>query len=355
MGAVDHWFRQADQTGPARAWVIAEIGVNHDGRLERGLVLIEAAAAAGADAVKLQLFDPDRLLSNQSMLAGYQADQAVDAKALLRGLALGQADMARLGDRARALGLSLVVTPFSPGDVAVLAELGVDAVKIASPDAVNTPLLEAVAELDKPMVISTGTCELEELEPPAALLKSHKPGGCLLQCVSSYPTPAEDAALGGIQAIGDRFGLPVGYSDHTQDITTGALAVAAGAVVLEKHLTYDRNAQGPDHAASANPGQFAEYVRLVRKAEAMLGPIAKRVLPVEADVRKVSRQSVAVVRDLPSGHRLTLDDLTVMRPGTGIPANKIKSLSGKTLTRSVRASSLLITDDLEPGSTPSTA
>lgn len=355
MGAAEHWFRQADESGPARVYLVAEIGVNHDGQLERGLALVEAAAATGADAVKLQLFNPDRLLSKQSMLAGYQSGKAGDAKALLRGLALGSAEMSQLGEKARDMGLGLVVTPFSPGDVDVLAGLGVDAVKIASPDAVNTPLLEAVSQLDKPILISTGTCELDELEPPAALLKCHRPGGCLLQCVSSYPTPAQDASLGGIKAIKTRFGLPVGYSDHTQDVTTGALAVAAGAVVIEKHLTHDRNAKGPDHAASADPGQFAEYARLIRKAESMLGPIAKRVLPVEADVRMVSRQSVAAARDLPVGHRLTEDDLTVMRPGTGIPANEMKSVVGKTLARTIAANNLLQIDDLGLGRTTSAA
>jgi N,N'-diacetyllegionaminate synthase len=352
MDTAAHWFREADGSGPGRAGVIAEIGVNHDGRAELGLELVRAAAGAGADAVKLQLFDPDRLLSDEAQLADYQAGQAEDARGLLRGLALGADDMALLGEEARALGLKFIVTPFSPGDVKTLDGLGVDAVKIASPDAVNAPLLEAVAALGKPILISTGTCLLDELEPAAALLRSHKPGGCMLQCVSSYPTPTDDAALGGIRAIKDRFGLPVGYSDHTQGVMTGALAVAAGAVVIEKHLTYDRNAKGPDHATSADPQQFAEYVRLVRKAQAMVGPITKQVLAVEEDVRQVSRQSVAVVRDLPAGHRLAEDDLTVKRPGTGIPAMDLKNLIGQILTRPAKAGSLLQAADLEPAGPP---
>lgn len=346
METTGSWFRRADGQGAARVFVVAEIGVNHDGRAERGLELVRAAAAAGADAVKLQLFDPDRLLSRQALLAGYQAGQAADAKALLRGLALKPEAMARVGDEARSHGMRFIVTPFSPGDVRVLADLGVDAVKIASPDAVNTPLLEAAVSLGKPMLVSTGTCELHELEYVATLLSKHKPGGCLLQCVSSYPTPVEDTALGGMVAMRERFGLPVGYSDHTQTVETGAMAVAAGAVVIEKHLTYDRHAHGPDHSASADPQQFIEYVRLIRRAEAMLGPIAKRVSAVEKDVRKVSRQSVCVVRDLPAGHRLTAEDLTVKRPGTGVPAGELKNLIGQTLTRPVRADNLLTAGDI---------
>ena len=148
-------------------------------------------------------------------------------------------------------------------------------------------------------------------------------------------------------AMRERFGLPVGYSDHTQVVDTGALAVMAGAVVIEKHLTYDRNAQGPDHLASADPAQFVEYVKLIRRAEMMLGPIAKRVSAAEKDVRQVSRQSVCVVRDLPAGHRLSVEDLTVKRPGTGIPAGELKTLIGKILTRAVRADNLLTAADIE--------
>lgn len=341
MVQVEDWYREAGSAGECHVGIIAEIGVNHDGRVDRGIELIEMAAGAGADAVKLQLFDADRLLSKQSRLAAYQAGQAADAKALLRALSLEPDEMGQLAERARACGLKLIVTPFSPGDVRALVELKVDAVKIASPDAVNTPLLEAAADLDKPMLISTGTCELVELEPAARLLEQHPAGGCLLQCVSSYPTPNHAAALNGIVVLRDRFGLPVGYSDHTQDVLTGALAAAAGAVVLEKHVTYDRQAKGPDHAASADPGQFAEYVRLVREAQAMLGPKAKGVLAVERDVREVSRQSVAAARDLPAGHILGEADLTVMRPGTGIPARELKTLIGQLLIRPVRAGHLL--------------
>jgi len=346
MGTENPQFQHADENHPTGVLVIAEIGVNHDGRLDRGIELIQAAADAGADAVKFQWFHPDRLLSRQALLASYQQGKATDARDLLNKLALDQDMLSRFAQAARQAGLRLIVTPFSPADVPELAELNLDAVKIASPDAVNTPLLEAAATLNKPILISTGTCELEELAPAAELLTKHAPGGCLLQCVSSYPTPIEEACLGGITALQQRYGLPTGYSDHTQDLCTGTLAVAAGALVIEKHLTHDRTAPGPDHAASADPGQFAEYVRLIRQTQAMLGPIRKQVQPVEADVRKVSRQSVCLTRDLPAGHQLQSEDLTVMRPGTGFPAKELKNLIGQTLKRKTHARTLLDPADL---------
>lgn len=339
-------FATADADHAARVMVIAEIGVNHDGQPDRAAELLAAAAEAGADAVKFQLFRPDRLLSAEALLATYQDGQADDARALLDALTLPLDAMRQLRETARQLGLQFLVTPFSLGDVADLQSLDVDAVKIASPDAVNTPLLEAAAQLGKPMFISTGTCDLEELGP-AAELAPHT-GGALLQCVSAYPTPDPDAALGGIAVLNDRFGLrgAVGYSDHTAALDTGALAVAAGACVLEKHLTHDRSAPGPDHAASIDPADFAAYVAAVRRASAMLGPRRKTCTAVERDVQKVSRQSVCAVRDLPAGHVLTRSDLDVKRPGTGIPARQLDGVVGRRLARPVKDDHLLHTEDL---------
>ncbi|MEX1017877.1 MAG: N-acetylneuraminate synthase family protein [Phycisphaeraceae bacterium] len=340
------WFAPATPDAPPRVWVIAELGVNHDGSVERAVALVAAAREAGADAVKVQRFEPGRLLSNQALLAGYQAGRASDARDLLRPLVLELEAMREVRMAAVRAGLAFVVTPFSLGDVAELAELGVDAVKLASPDAVNLPLLRAAAGLGVPMIVSTGTCELDELAPAAAMLGAHGPGGCLLQCVSAYPTPDAAAALGGITALADRFGLPAGYSDHTTSTLTGGLAVAAGAVVLEKHLTHDRTAPGPDHAVSLEPADFAAYVEHVRRAVAMLGPRGKRMLDIERDVQHVSRQSLCAVRDLPAGHTLDRTDLTVKRPGVGIPAAALDATLGRRLARAVKANDLLRPTDL---------
>lgn len=330
----------------ARVAVVAEIGVNHDGDPAVARRLIEAAAEAGADAVKFQYFHPDRLLSNQAELAGYQEGQAPSQKALLSKLALPLDVLGGLVEQAKGSGLGVVVTPFSPEDPAELAELGLDAIKTASPDAVNTPLLEACCALGLPMLISTGTCGLAELASAAELLRAHEAGGALLHCVSSYPTPMDQAQLGGIVAMREAFGLAVGYSDHTPGLTTGALAAAAGAVVIEKHLTHDQAAKGPDHAVSLAPKQFAQYVINVHEAQAAIGPIMKVASDVEKDVRRVSRQSVCVVRNLPAGHVLTGEDLTIKRPGTGIPASQLYVLIGRHLATAVQANNLLQPTDL---------
>jgi N,N'-diacetyllegionaminate synthase len=211
--------------------------------------LTRQAARAGADAVKLQLFDPRRLLSAQAGLARYQdQEDESDVFAMLDRIKMTAADMQQVRNEAHTLGLAFIVTPFSLEDIDGLRSLDVDLIKIASPDAVNVPLLEAASQLDKPMLISTGTCAANELEPACEMIG--RCGGCLLQCVSSYPTSVDQAAIGGMIALRNAYALPVGYSDHTTDVCTGSLAVAAGACVIEKHFTYDSSAQGPDHAAS---------------------------------------------------------------------------------------------------------
>lgn len=368
-------FLEADATRGPRVVVVAEIGVNHDGDARLAERLIRSAAEAGADAVKFQLFRPERLLSAEALLAVYQDGKADDAKGLLDNLTLPIDTMRRLGEVAGEVGVGFIVTPFSLEDVADLAGVEIDAVKIASPDAVNTPLLEAAAGLGRPMLVSTGTCELEELDTAAKHIA--EAGGAMLQCVSAYPTPEPDAALGGITALRQRFGTPVnvdvagngdaggrrssgvaadgggggiaiGYSDHTTREDTGALAVACGALVLEKHLTHDRAAPGPDHAASLEPAGLARYVEAVRRAERMIGPTRKTCQDVERDVQRVSRQSVCLNADRPADYRLTREDLAVKRPGTGLPAAQLSAVVGRRLARAVSADTPLQAEDLAP-------
>src|SRR5688500_4943096 len=168
----------------------------------------------------------------------------------------------------------------------------------------------------------------------------------LLHCVSAYPTPPDKANLCWIGELAARFGVPVGYSDHTTDTLAGALASAAGAAIIEKHLTYDRSARGPDHATSADAAQFERYVKHVRDADRMRGIPGKHVLEIEQDVRKVSRQSLVVRRSLKPGDVLREEDLTVQRPGTGLPAAMIDKAIGRTVARPVAAGTLLHPDML---------
>lgn len=329
-------------------YIIAEIGVNHDGSVERAVALVESAADAGADAVKLQLFRAELLLSRASRLAGYQKEAGErDPVEMLRRLELPGGGMRAVVDRARARRVHAIVTVFSLELVPEAERVGFDAYKAASPDIVNRPLIDAMLGTGRPLILSTGAATEKEVARAIGWVGAAGERAAVLQCVSSYPTPAEQAALAGIGALRDLVHVPVGYSDHTASEETGALAVAAGACILEKHLTYDRGAAGPDHAASLDPAQFARYVSQARRAAVMVGREGKRVLDIERDVRTVSRQSLVTTRALPAGHRIGEGDLAVKRPGTGIEPWRLTEIVGQTTARAVESDTPLLEDDLE--------
>jgi sialic acid synthase SpsE len=329
--------------------VIAEIGVNHDGSLTRALELVEHAHRAGADAVKLQIFRARTLMHASGAFATYQLDRCADATPadMLQRYELSQADLETVVEAIRDRNMLPIATPFSPDDVKLIDHLRLPAIKIASPDLVNRPLLHHAAQLRKPLLISTGASTLDEIQTTVGWLGEWHASFALLHCVSSYPTPNHDAHLSWITELSQRFGAPVGHSDHTTEPLAGPLAIAAGACVIEKHLTYDRAAPGPDHAASFDPDQFKQYVQLIRQAERLRGiPGGRRVLPVEQDVRKVSRQSLVSRRALNPGDCVREDDLTVQRPGTGIPAAEITNVIGRKVARSIPAGAMLSWDML---------
>jgi N,N'-diacetyllegionaminate synthase len=339
--------KSVERDGPPL--VMAEIGVNHDGDLAKGMGLVEAAAQATADAVKFQLFRADLLLAREAGLVGYQEKAAASAGELLQGLEMPAEQMGRLVQRAQELGMAAVVTPFSVELVSECVAMGVDAIKLASPDLVNRPLVEAVCATGLPMILSTGAAELGEVERTAGWLYRFGAAerAAILHCVSCYPTPAERATLAAIGVLRQRFSeLPIGYSDHTEETFTAALAAACGACVLEKHLTLDRAARGPDHAASLEPAQMAEYCALARIGYAMRGPFAKQVLAEEQEVRRQARQSVVARRDLAAGTVLTSAMLCVKRPGTGVPAAEMEQVVGRVLVREVKGNGVLRWEDV---------
>lgn len=328
--------------GSAPCFIIAEIGVNHDGRLETALALVQAAADAGADAVKLQLFKASRLVHRSARLADYQiAVGAPDPATLLREYELAEQDVRRIVEAITAAAMVPLATPFSPEDLDIVADLSLPAVKLASPDLVNALLIDKAAALELPMLLSTGAATEAEVDWAVDRLDSLMARFALLHCVSAYPTPDAVANIGRMRELANRYGVCVGYSDHTQQLHAGAVAVAAGARIIEKHLTHDRTAAGPDHAASADPYQFAEYIRQIRLAERLLGSSGMAMQAIENDVREVSRQSLVARRDIAAGTLITPRDLTCQRPGTGISAQYLDEVIGKTARRPIRAGDML--------------
>lgn len=342
-------------------FVIAEIGVNHDGSVERADELILTAKHAGADAVKLQVFAAERLMHRSARFAAYQESRvdAADPAEMLRKYELEDGALGYLAELAKASGIEMLATPFSPEDVPRVQRMA-SAIKIASPDLVNRVLLSKaitpppISLLNRrktplPVILSTGAADADEIVRAVEWLRSQDAEFALLHCVSSYPVPVSDAQLGWIDWLA-QFGVPVGYSDHTTDVSTGALAVATGACIVEKHITYDTTAPGPDHSASFDPKQFGEYVKLIRVAERMRGDGGpRRVLPCEADVRNVSRQSLVATRAIAAGSEIAAGSLTSQRPGTGISAERINDVVGRRAARTIEAGEMLSADMIEGG------
>lgn len=330
-------MREIPQAG--HVTIIAEAGVNHDGDLNKACDLIDAARAACADFVKFQCFSADALAAPDAPTCTYQARQNASSQHdMLKRLELGRDDFAALKAHADRAGIGFLATPFGLCELTTLVELGVPAIKIASPDIVNTPLLDSAAQTRLPLIVSTGAADLAEVDAAVSRIRRQDARYpiALLHCVSSYPTPLSDARLGCIRTLRDRFQVPVGFSDHTVEAETGALAVAAGAVILEKHLTLDRSGGGPDHFFSLTPSDFATYVEGARAALASLGNGVIGPAPIEREVRQLARGSIVAARALSAGSVLSPDMLIVQRPGTGLSPTAWDDVLGRTLERDLQ-------------------
>lgn len=329
-----------------RVLVIAEIGVNHDGSIDRACELVHRAKQTGADAVKLQIFNAERLVHPSSRFAAYQENRtdAADPRDMLKRYELSDDAFLRIADEVRSEGLLLIATPFSPEDVVRVVNIGCHAIKIASPDLVNRLLLGYATRTGLPVIVSTGAATSDEIRTTAEWLDAQDIDFALLHCVSSYPTPLDQAHLIWIEELA-RVAEVVGYSDHTDNVLTGALAVSSGARIIEKHLTYDRHAAGPDHAASLEPETFKEYIRLIRLAEQVRGRSGRKVLPCEEDVRSVSRQGLVARHDI-SLRPIEWDDLTTRRPGGGVSQTLLDRVIGHVPIRPIRAGQWIEADDV---------
>ncbi|QOJ00416.1 MAG: N-acetylneuraminate synthase family protein [Phycisphaeraceae bacterium] len=338
-----------------RPYVIAELGVNHDGDAGRAMELTRAASWAGADAVKLQYFRADTLMSGAAGLAGYQRRAGErDPREMLRRLELEPGAMGEVVGLAHRLGMHAIVTVFSLGLVGEIDRIPWDAYKTASPDLIHRPLLERVSASGRPMIVSTGAATPAEITRAVGWLAGARDRTALLQCVSSYPASMEDAELGVIPSFAPLGVAAVGYSDHTREVETGALAVEHGAVILEKHLTLSRSAPGPDHAASLEPEGMRTYIALARNARVKpdLPARPKRVLPCEEDVRRLSRQSVVARRAIRAGEVIRREDLEFKRPGTGVPPFMVDRVAGARAVRDIPADAPIEASAIHPWITP---
>lgn len=334
-----------------RVFIIAEAGVNHNGDPKKALELVDAAAEAGADAVKFQTFSADRLVTGLSPKATYQCETTDPKESqfeMLKKLELSEDAHRELKLRAEQHGLVFLSTPFDSESADLLEKLGVLAFKVGSGELTDLPLLAHIAQKRKPMILSTGMSTMEEVtQAVRTVQKAGLEEIALLHCVSAYPAPAEEANLRAMRILRRDFDVPVGYSDHTEGIDVALMAVACGANIIEKHLTLDRTLAGPDHRMSLEPTEFKAMVRDIRNAEKILGNGVKQPMPSERNTRQVARKSVVALVDIPKGCSITRGMVGVRRPGLGIPPTDIEKVVGRTVGTDVPAGNILTWEMLE--------
>lgn len=331
----------------APLFAVAEIGLNHGGEVQRALRMVDAAARAGASAVKLQTLFADRLVAPACPPPAH-----VSASSLVEFFAqfeLDRAAHALVAERAHALGLAFVSTPFDEDAVAMLAGVGCDALKIASGDVTHHRLIATAAHTGLPLIISTGMSSLAEVGQALACAREHGAREvALLHCVSAYPTPSASANLGAIATLAREFDVVVGLSDHGTDPLAPALAVALGAAIYERHFVVSDADAAIDRPVSSTTEEFADIVRVAERARLLAGDGVKRCLSPEAPNLTPSRRGVYASRDLAAGVVLADADLRMLRPQTDVPAARWREVVGRRLRTSVAAGTAIPAAALDP-------
>lgn len=305
--------------------VIAEAGVNHNGSLILAKQLVDKAVEAGVDIVKFQTFKSELLVSKVAKQAEYQ-QRNIGKKdegqlAMLKKLELSQQDHEELIAYCEEKGIRFFSTAFDMDSIDYLHSLNMGLWKIPSGEVTNYPYLRKIAQYREPVILSTGMCELSDIEAAVKVLLSFgvkREDITILHCNTEYPTPFQDVNLRAMLEIGERFGVQVGYSDHTKGIEVPIAAVALGATVIEKHFTLDKNMEGPDHKASLEPGELKAMVESIRNIEQALGTGHKTVSASERKNIEIARKSIVAARPIKMGEVLTEENITVKRPGNGI-------------------------------------
>lgn len=335
--------------------IIAEAGVNHNGSLEIAKKLVDAAAEAGADAVKFQTFTAESLVTKDAPQAEYQTKNIGKTESqfdMLKRLELKREFHPILQKYAAGKGLVFLSTPFSEDEAVFLQSLDVPAFKIPSGEITNIPYLQHIARFGKPMIVSTGMANMQEVRDAVAAI--HGAGNekiIILHSTSNYPPSPASLNLLAIQTLRDEFQdrhIPIGYSDNgTSGYIADVIAVALGACLVEKHFTLDKNMEGPDHKVSLDPTELKEMVDAIRMTEVMLGTGEKMPAEEEAAIAAVARKSIVAGRDIAKGSVIGREDLAMRRPGTGISPKQIPLLIGKKALRDIPMGALIMENDYD--------
>ena len=324
--------------------IIAEAGVNHNGSLELAKKLVDAAKECGADIVKFQTAKLESLVSKSAPMAEYQKNNIGQEKSqsdMLKDLLLAFEDFVELKKYCEEIEIEFLSTPFDIESIYFLKDM-VRLWKVPSGEITNLPYLVEIGKTKMPVILSTGMCEIEEVEAAVEILfKNGTEDITLLHCNTQYPTPYEDVNLRAMNRLKEKFGVKVGYSDHTKGIEVPIAAVAMGATVIEKHFTLDRNMEGPDHKASLEPGELKQMIQSIRNIECALGDEDKKPSASEKPNIKVARKSIVAARKIQAGEIFSEENLTTKRPGNGISPMKWYDVIGKESPRDFEEDELI--------------
>ena len=333
--------------GGRRTFVIAEIGNNHNGDVERAIEMIDLAHEAGADCVKFQMRHLDEVYRRRSLENSSEDLGTEYTIGLLQRFELSKQEHRRLADYCRDRGLLYLCTPWDKSSIRLLEDFGVPAYKVASADLTNMPLLDALSATGKPLILSTGMAHMGEVEYSMEFLRARNTEFVLLHCNSTYPAPFHDINLKWMARLRERHPL-IGYSGHERGVAVSLAAVALGAAVIERHFTLDRNMEGPDHAASLEPREFRRLVEGIREIEEALGEGESRSLSQgEMINRENLGKSLVASRPLKKGTVITPDDVIVRSPGQGLSPQKYDQLIGRTLDRDMGEEDFFFVSDIE--------
>lgn len=331
-------------------FIVAEAGVNHNGDVDLGKKLIDAAKDAETDAVKFQAFKAENLVTKYAEKARYQKATTGPNESqynMIKKLELKAEEFRELYDYAKKKNIIFLSSTVDKESVDLLGNLGVPAFKVASGEITNFPLLRYIAGKKKPVILSTGMSTLDEIEDALEVIRQKGVQDIvLLHCVTSYPAKIEDVNLRVIETLRHRFKLPVGFSDHTLGITASIASAALGAVLIEKHFTLDTSLPGPDHKASLEPDELKEMVRAIRDVEKALGDGIRKLTEDEERIKKVARRSIVAKVRIPKGTIITEDMLDLKRPGVGIEPKYLNDIIGKRAKKDITPDELVTFEKL---------
>ena len=327
-------------------FIIAEAGDNHNGKFELALELVDKAIEAGADCVKFQTFVTERVISKFAEKAEYQKENTGEGETqfeMVKKLELSFGQFRKIQEYCKNKGILFLSTPFDLESIDFLQEIEIPFWKIPSGEITNLPYLEKIAATGKDIVLSTGMCTMGEISEAIVVLRDKGAGKItLLHCNTEYPTPYCDVNLRAMNTLKERFGVDVGYSDHTKGIEVPIAAVACGAKIIEKHFTLDKNMEGPDHKASLEPEELKHMVQAIRNIEIAMGSKEKFTTESEKKNKDIARKSIVAARDIKRGEIFTEQNLAVKRPGMGISPMRWHELVGTKAVKDFKEDEMIL-------------